>query len=83
MSALSPAVAFTLYVVAVVMAIVPAVFGPKVQRFAGVALLMVSLSLACLTYPAFKKEGNAYRIRTETKTQKVPLTTPSQPQRAK
>jgi len=80
---MSPSAQFALYVIAILLAIVPAGFGGKRSRIAGGLIVLISLALAWQCYPAFRKEGDDYRRRAAAKTQKVPpqLPVPQQEKR--
>lgn len=60
---LSPGARFISFLVAAVLAIVPTLFGTRVPRVLGGALLAISLVLAYQGYPAFSKEMADYRNR--------------------
>ncbi|OGT99555.1 MAG: hypothetical protein A2X80_02560 [Geobacteraceae bacterium GWB2_52_12] len=60
---MSPGGQFISYIIAVVLALVPALFGCKVSRIAGGVILIIALILAIQVYPAFKSEGDGYRKR--------------------
>ncbi len=60
---MSPGGQFISYVVAILLALVPTLFGSRVSRVAGGVILVISLLLAFQVYPVFKKEGERYRKR--------------------
>ena len=75
---MSPAGRFISYLVAVLLALVPTLFGSKVTRVAGGVILTIALLLAFQVYPAFKNEGEGYRKRVEDRSGKVPAPVPGQ-----
>lgn len=83
MVVLSPSAAFMLYGMAVVLAIVPTIFGPKVPRIAGGVALVVALALSYHGYPAFDAERNSYRQRAEAKAAKASVKSPDRQQKKK
>lgn len=60
---LSPGGQFISYIIAAVLALVPALFGYKVSRIVGALVLTIALLLAIQVYPAFKNEGDGYKKR--------------------
>jgi hypothetical protein len=75
---MSPGGQFISYILAVVLALVPTLFGSRMSRVAGGVILAISLLLAFQVYPAFKKEGEGYRKRVEDRSGKLPAPTPGQ-----
>jgi membrane protein implicated in regulation of membrane protease activity len=75
---MSPAGQFLSFIVAVVLAIVPTLFGAKMLRVAGGLILAISLALAYQGYPAFKKEMEDYRNRVAARSAKVPAQSPAE-----
>lgn len=80
---MSPAGRFISYIVAAVLTLFPTLFGSKVSRVAGGVILAISLLLAFQVYPAFRKDGDDYRKRVETRSAKVPAQAPLQQQEKK
>ena len=60
---ISPGGQFISYIIATVLALVPALFGYKKSRIAGGLILTIALLLAIQVYPAFKNEGDVYKKR--------------------
>lgn len=77
---MSPAGRFISFVVAVVIAIVPTLFGSRISRIAGGLILAISLALAYQGYPAFEKEMGDYRNRVKARSAKVPVQSPAEQQ---
>jgi membrane protein implicated in regulation of membrane protease activity len=75
---MSPAGQFSSYLVAVLLALGPTLFGSRTSRVAGAVILAISLLLAFQVYPAFKKEGEGYRKRVEDRSGKLPAPVPGQ-----
>ncbi|TAL24232.1 MAG: hypothetical protein EPN94_07740 [Nitrospirae bacterium] len=80
---MSPAGQFMSFIVAVVLAIVPTLFGSKMQRIAGGVILAISLALAYQGYPAFDKEMVDYRNRVKARSTKVSAQSPAEQQERK
>lgn len=80
---ISPAGQFISYIIAAALVLVPALFGSKGQRIAGLAVLAASLLLAFQVYPVFRKEGEGYRKRVDERPVKVPAQLPVQQQEFK
>lgn len=80
---MSPAGQFISFIVAVVLAAVPTLFGSKVQRVAGGVILAISLALAYRGYPAFEKEMADYRKRVKVRSAIVPAQSPAEQQEKK
>jgi hypothetical protein len=80
MLVLSPAAGFVLYVVAILLSIVPILSGQRVTRIAAAVAFIISLTFAYQGYPAFEKERDAYRKRTEARSIKVPAQATVEPQ---
>jgi hypothetical protein len=75
---MSPAGQFCFYLVAVLLALVPTLFGSRMSRVMRWLILTISLLLAFQVYPALKKEGEGYRKRVEDRSGKLPEPTPGQ-----
>ena len=58
---MSPAASFLLYLIGLLLALPPLIFGSKRQRIAGAFLLLLSLALLVQTYNSFRQEADAYR----------------------
>jgi membrane protein implicated in regulation of membrane protease activity len=80
---MSPSGQFISFIIAVVLAIIPTLFGSKRLRVAGGVILAISLALAYQVYPAFKKEGSDYRDRVKARSAKVPAQSPVEQQEKK
>lgn len=60
---MSPSGAFFLFVLAVLFAAVPAIFGSKKARIIAVILLLVSILFAVSRYPEFRSEQERFSSR--------------------
>lgn len=80
---MSPAGRFMAFIIAVVLATVPALFGSRKLRIAGGLILAISLALAYQGYPAFDKEMADYRNRVKARSVKVPAQPPAERQEKK
>ncbi len=67
---MSPAGAFAIFVLSVILAVVPAVFGRGTLRVAAAILLLVSIISAISKYPEFKHEHNMHQDRVKKVPQK-------------
>lgn len=80
---MSPSGQFFSFLVAVILATTPTLFGPKRPRIAAGVILAFSIALACQVYPAFHKEMGDYRKRAAARSSKVPATAPGPQQENK
>jgi len=80
---MSPAGRFMFCILGGVLALVPALLGPKVPRAAGGVMLALSVALAYQGYPAFEKERQDYRKRAESRSAGVPAQSPAKAQEQK
>jgi 4-amino-4-deoxy-L-arabinose transferase-like glycosyltransferase len=60
---LSPAGGFSLFCLAAICAVFPAIFSQRVLRIIAVILLLASLALAAVYYPAFIRDRDEYMRR--------------------
>ncbi|MBI1919529.1 MAG: hypothetical protein HYS23_00460 [Geobacter sp.] len=80
---MSPAGRFISFLVAVVLALVPTLFGSRMLRVVGGVILAISLALAYQGYSAFDKEMADYRNRVKARSAKVPAQSPADQQEKK
>lgn len=80
---MSPVGQFVAFIIAVVLATVPTLFGSRMLRIAGGVILAISLALAYHGYPAFDKEMADYRNRVKARSAKVPAHPPAERQEKK
>ncbi|MBL6985605.1 MAG: hypothetical protein ISR72_00965 [Methylobacter sp.] len=64
---MSPGAQFLSYIIAAALAMIPTLFCSKKPRIAGGIMLAITLALAYQNYPAFKKEGENYQKRIESR----------------
>lgn len=75
----SPSGRFFLSVVAALVALPPAIFGPGRARLGGAIACIISLALAVTSFPAMQKDQAAYADRAKRKYQSTGAPTPGLP----
>lgn len=58
---ISPSGAFLVFVLAAILAVIPAIFGSERIRILAIVLLLAALSFAVIKYPEFRKDQEVYR----------------------
>ena len=64
---ITPAGSVFLYLIAVLFAAIPAIFGAKKTRIAAIVILAVSIALLVVTYPIYDAHMTKYRERVHKK----------------